>query len=437
MKRGRTRWTLVVLLLAAGIAIGATTPAAQAADGSSRASSVEVTALPFQSEVVSSTDMTRQVSPSCATETRSGAGARWFRLDPSVDTRLLVEVHDSEFRPSDNSTAVLLHAGPGGDQELGCARLLYSQPYGRIRAALRAGETYFVVLSSYIYFDDEWEAEAVKMAGWRLLLEQETVPANDLRSAATPISTLPFTSPRMNLAQATVEGGEVLPSCAGRPTGTVWFRVQVGARQAVKVDWSLPGSAMALRNEQGDEIDCRQGTEQMRFRVPTRGTYFLQIAGADMAAITVAATAPAPNDDLAGAPFLRSPDLFTGSVFPVRDSQDGAVATLEAGEPFSPGVIGSLWWIYFPDHHTYISVKNATCCPDVEIRVFETVNGVLLNEVQLDRGLTDDGAVRWLAAGGTRYAIQFGMRTLRPVTLFASLNPATMAHGCVYDTCFS
>lgn len=439
MGRGKQRLTIQPVPLVAAllvlVSLSVAPARAEHVAGVSKTTAIEIPALPFETEVTFSGDQASQVSPSCTSQPRSGSGARWFRYTPSEDVSLVLQVRRGTNYDAAYSTAVLLEPGPSGDREVACTQIPYWQPYGKIRADLRAGVTYHVVLSSHTYYDDEWERHAVRFGDWHLIMERSETPPNDEVAQATPVGAFPFTSSRLDLARASFAVDELRPSC-GQATdqGSAWFRIQAAGRPALRVTSLLVGSAVSLRSESGDEIDCRIGA-QMRFRVPAGTTYLLQVTGADVSQILVEEIPPAPNDDFSHAPNIRTPNVWAAKVLPTWDRQDGALATLEPGEPTAPGVIGSLWWVYYPDNHTYISVRNAECCAKVDIRVFEAYNRVLGREVEVDRSLTNNGTVRWLATGGTPYAVQFGMRSLGPVVFYATLNPQGVASACNTNSC--
>lgn len=446
---GRRRFTMLIALTLVAIGLATTSPA-WAGDGSTRATAIDVASLPFSVASTTTGDATSQVTPSCATST--GRGARWFQYASPRD--LDAVIHTTE-QSSGQLTVTVYRAFPTGLTELRCATL-YGYAFSHLRIHLQASTTYFVVFSTAMSFG------SLPVVGFGLDFTESAPPTNDHQAEALSISSLPASIPT-DFFTATTDPGEQLPSCANEGENSVWYHIDLVGREGVQIKNSR-GGAIAVRSAAGVELFCSRtsptgddGGNPARFRTPVGGRFFVQVTGTDYMTTSFIYRAPPTNDDVSNPVALKYPDALASHPLPVLQTQDGVMSSIEPGEPATPDLLGSLWWAYLPDHHTYVTVRpeNQTypdnnglslnvlpnsgglgeCCPWATIRVFEFYNNRLGREVDLDRSFSTNGSASWLASGGTPYAIQLGTTKLVPLTLYATLNPQGTSRLCNYNSC--
>lgn len=442
---------VVVAALAAALV---PTPA-HAGDGSSKDQAVILPALPTSLDSSTTNDSTKQLSPTCGTAA-SGYGARWFRLDnptfvtAAIDVTSSATLDVSVFRQADSALV-----------PIGCGATTEPERWVHLRQNLLSNTTYFIAVSArqaYQLYNGSWVYIAA-VAPFSLAVGPLVAPVNDEQSGAISITALP-TVDRRDFLVATNSPEEPVPSCADSGEMTAWYRIDLTGRQGVEVITSQR-AAVAIRDAAGRELRCNRlpgGTgsgyydaDVTRLRPSYAGHMYVQIASQAAMSVSFIYRNPPPNDDFSHPVVLRRPDVFTGEALPVMDVQDGVMSSLEPGEPLSPDTVGTLWWLYTPDHHTFVSARAADAyesdgcvfcfngrygaIPGQSIRVFEAYNGVIGREIPLDRTLSANDTVRWLATGGTPYAIQLSLTSLARVTFYLTLNPQGFYGLCNYNSC--
>lgn len=464
---GLTRLALASLVALAGI--GLVTVPAQAGDGSTRDQAVAVPSLPWSASSTTTTSTEPLPYRQCPYGSDPwGYGARWFKLDLTAASSVGIWMTANDYLE-----VALLREDATTLTPVGCRELAPDSGQTYLRYDLSAG-TYYVVVSGRLRNGtvDGKFVTWVDPTPFSLSMSLRATPANDDWASATSVTALPTTD-YQDVTWATNSPGERMPSCAAAGENTIWYRMDLPARLGIQVDVTA-SSALAVFHANGTELRCNRlpapyrqtgpvDADVTRLRPSGPGEMYLAIASKEAIAVRFTYREPPINDDFAYATTIRQPDVFAGSVLPFKDTQDGVMSSIEENESVPPDTLGTLWWMYYPDHHNYVSARIADApettylydgygrptspcwfCYRVEgedssqkftIRVFEAYNRTLGREIELDRTLAPNGTVRWLATGGTPYAIQVSLKQLARTTMYITLNPQGHVGVCNYNSC--
>jgi hypothetical protein len=284
---------LIVLLSVIAAALTAAPASAARPANDDRANAELVNYIPFEfSESSDGAGFEPSEDVSCLSGKESGAlraGSVWYRLEPASDLSFwasaepsaIIEAHDLSFRVS---VAIFEESS---SQPFACSGPSDGRTPAGVRADLAGGDTYFAQVAFAVEGSDSQA---------RIQLDVGKIHANDLRSRAARISSLPFEEVA-DLQKATVEGDE--PSTCldpvDQPYGprrTIWYRYESAADSILFAETqnSFEATYLSIFREDGGglhEVACagsvddepdRRHRARVRIDVADGAVYLLQVA---------------------------------------------------------------------------------------------------------------------------------------------------------------
>jgi predicted outer membrane repeat protein len=292
----------------------------------------------------------------CAYGNDAGSSV-WWKVAPSQAGIINVSTSGSDF---DTFVGVWTGSGHPLTEEIVCNNYGDGQQAEAAFAAT-AGETYYVRVSS---FDHNGQGNI------DLSITRAAPLTNDDLSVAAVISSLPASINSSNYG-ATLESGELIPSCDSEADRSVWWSYTAPQEGVLTVDVSnsaLHAAVVSVWTGNGhplSEAACSGGNTQTTSQQVVAGeTYYIRVSDGwgdspryEQGEITldISFTPPIPNDDLADAIAIAS--------FPFSDMGSNAGATGETDElssdcSSSSGALNGVWWEYTASQDGVLTVDT-------------------------------------------------------------------------------
>ncbi|OUD14460.1 immunoglobulin domain-containing protein [Thioflexithrix psekupsensis] len=251
-------------------------------------------------------------------------------------------------------------------------------------------------------------------------------PSHDNLDRATLINNLPF-SERINVAAATLETGELKPSCSGdRVGGSVWYRYVTFEEREVTLDTIDSDYDTILSVWQGNthplsEVACNDDSAgspqaQLSFTAKPNTVYFFNISSLPQDAgrnlvLNVAQAQQLTNDN-----FFSAVVIPASSSISYQRQQIVTAATLSPDEPrpsCDPDIESSVWYRYTPNQTQSLAIDTAGSNHDTSLTIWSGQSSPT-REIACSRtnGLVSQAALRAELEGGVTYWLQVGGRYL-------------------------
>jgi hypothetical protein len=247
-------------------------------------------------------------------------------------------------------------------------------------------------------------------------------PHHDDLSRATLINNLPF-SERITVAAATLESGELTPSCAGnRVGGSVWYRYVTFEEREVIVDTADSDYDTVLSVWEGNthplsEVACNDDSAgssqaQLSFTAKPNTVYFFNISSLPQDAgknlvLNVAQAQRLTNDNFSSAVVIPA-----SSGISYQRQQIVTAATLSPNEPrpsCDSEMENSVWYRYTPNQAQSLAIDTIGSNYDTSLAIW-TGSQAPTQEVACSRsnGTRPQASLRAELEGGITYWLQVG-----------------------------